>query len=183
MSANAVSETSSVRLIKGDIVDLDTEAIVFYAQADLELGSGFGTAISVRGGPSIKKELEGLGPLETGEVAVTSAGNLNSQFIIHAVGPRFQEEDTENKLRATMMNVFRRAEEKGIKSVALPPMGTGFYGVPLDLCARVMAETTQEYLAGDHSIRELIICVMDSREFEPFRESFSALIQEEETVT
>ena len=49
---------SHVRLIRGDITDLDVQAFVFYAKPDLKLGSGFGTAISVRGGPSIQKELD-----------------------------------------------------------------------------------------------------------------------------
>ena len=46
---------------KGDITDLDIESFVYYATEDLALGSGFGTAISVRGGPSIQKELDEIG--------------------------------------------------------------------------------------------------------------------------
>ena len=174
---------SVLRLVKADITDLEIEAFLFYAQPDLALGSGFGGAIAVRGGPSIQEELKGHGTANTTEAVVSKAGNMKADYIVHAVGPKFQEEDIEGKLRTTILSAFKCAEAKGARRIAFPAMGVGFYGVPLDLCARVMAETTQEYLAGDHSIQELIICVMDSREFEPFRESFSALIQEEETVT
>ena len=45
---------SIVRLIKGDITEVEVDAFVFYAQHDLALGSGFGGAISVRGGPSVQ---------------------------------------------------------------------------------------------------------------------------------
>ena len=65
-----------VRLIKDDITDLDVDAFVFYAQPDLQLGAGFGNAISVRGGPTIQKELENLGPVATGEAVVSEGGNL-----------------------------------------------------------------------------------------------------------
>ena len=166
---------STLRLIRDDITELDVDAFVFYAQPDLALGSGFGGAISVRGGPSIQKELDGRGPIETGQVVVTKAGDLTANFIIHAVGPRFNEQDTEGKLRTTVLNSLKAAEEEGAKRVALPAMGAGFYMVPLDLCARVMVESIKSYLEGDTGISEVIICVMDQREYGPFESQLAAL--------
>jgi len=166
---------SVVRLTKDDITLLEVDAFVFYAQPDLTLGSGFGTAISVRGGPTIQKELEGLGPVATSEVVVSAAGNLNAQYILHAVGPRFQEEDTEGKLRTTVLNVLRIADEKGIKRIALPAMGAGYYGIPSDVCARVMVETIKAYLSRDTGIEELTISVLDTAQYESFEAQLEAL--------
>ena len=101
--ADAVAErvrigSTTVRLIRGDISALeDVDAFVFYAQEDLALGSGFGTAITVRGGPTIQKELEGLAPVQTAGAVVSEAGNLKAKHIVHAVGPRFNEDDMEGK--------------------------------------------------------------------------------------
>ena len=86
-------------------------------------GGGVRPPVAVRGGPSIKKELEKLEPLERGEAIVTSGGNLNANFIVHAVGPKFQEENTEAKLRTTVINSLQCAEQKGLKTLAFPPMG------------------------------------------------------------
>jgi O-acetyl-ADP-ribose deacetylase (regulator of RNase III) len=166
---------SVLRLICGDITDLDVDAFVFYAQPDLDLGSGFGTAISVRGGPDIKKELDQLEPLETGQAVVTGAGKLKATFIVHAVGPRFNEQDTDAKLRTTVLNSLKAAEEKGAKRIALPAMGTGFYAVPLQLCAEVMVEAVKDYLQGETSIEEVLLCVMDKREFTPFETQLASL--------
>jgi O-acetyl-ADP-ribose deacetylase (regulator of RNase III) len=166
---------SLVRLVRGDITELDVDAFVFYARPDLALGSGFGGAISVRGGPEIKKELDPLGPIQTGEVVVTGAGKLKATFIIHAVGPRFNEPDTEAKLRTTVLNSLAAADRKGAKRVALPPMGAGFYAVPLDLCARVMVEAMHDYLEGETSIEEVLLCVMDQRERTPFAAQLASL--------
>jgi O-acetyl-ADP-ribose deacetylase (regulator of RNase III) len=48
-------------------------------------------------------------------------------------------------------------------------MGTGFYGIPLDLSAKVMFETIRGHLnSGQSSVKEIQICLMDSREFPPF---------------
>ncbi len=175
VSAGAQIGRSQVRLIKADITDLEVHAFVFHAQPDLALGSGFGTAISVRGGPTVQKELEGQGPLASGEVIVSGAGNLKAQHIIHAVGPRFQEEDTEGKLRTTVLNSLRRAEEKGIRTIAFPAMGAGYYGVAPDLCAQVMLEVIKDHLEGDTGIEDVIVCVLDTRQYDAFEARLAAL--------
>ncbi len=158
-----------LRVVRGDVTDQEVDAFVYYASHDLALGSGFGTAIAIRGGPSIQESLNKLSPIGTGEAVVTEAGEMKANFIIHAVGPRFQEEDEETKLRNTMLAALKRAEEKGIKTLAFPPMGTGFYGLSLDLSAKVMTETIKAHLNnGQSSLQDVQICLMDSREFPPF---------------
>ncbi len=164
-----------LRLVKADITELEVDAFVFYAQPDLALGSGFGTAISVRGGPTIQTELEALGPLATGEAVVSSAGRLKAQYIVHAVGPRFQEEDTESKLRTTVLNALKRADEKGLERIAFPAMGAGFYGIPSDVCARVMLDVFKTHLSGETPIRELTVCVLDTLQYQAFEAELAAL--------
>jgi O-acetyl-ADP-ribose deacetylase (regulator of RNase III) len=161
--AHAVLEETTVnrgviRLVQGDITELDVDAFVFYARPDLALGSGFGTAIAARGGDAV----------------VTGAGNLRAAWIIHAVGPRFQEDDTEAKLRATVLRALRLAEEKGIARMALPAMGAGYYGIPNDACARVMLETIRTYLAAPTGITEVVVCVLDTPQFASFEARLGA---------
>jgi O-acetyl-ADP-ribose deacetylase (regulator of RNase III) len=158
-----------VRLTRSDITDLDIDAFVFYAQPDLALGSGFGGAIAVRGGPSVQKELEELGPVANGEAVISGAGKLKADFIIHAVGPRFQEEDTEAKLRTTMINSLKRAEEARVERIAFPAMGAGYYGIAPDLCARVMLEVIKSHLEGETGIKEVVICVLDTPQYDAFK--------------
>ena len=160
---------SVIRLIKGDITDLDVDAFVFYAEPDLALGSGFGGAIAVRGGASIQKELEQLAPVALGEAVVSAAGNLKAQYIIHAVGPKFQEEDTEGKLRTTVLNSLRRAEQIGVERLAFPAMGAGYYGIAPALCARVMLDVIRSHLEGATCIREVVICVLDTPQHNAFK--------------
>ncbi|MHC4777227.1 MAG: macro domain-containing protein [Planctomycetota bacterium] len=164
---------TTVRIVKGDITDLEVDAFVFYAVEDLAIGSGFGTAISVRGGPSIEKELKELAPLAVGEAVVTEAGKMKAKNIIHAVGPKFQEEDTEGKLRAVMMSTLKKADEKSLKRIAFPAMGAGFYGVPVGLSARVMLETLKSHLEGETGIEEVVIALFDSRWVGTFQDMLS----------
>ena len=176
MSDSKQINHSIIRLVKGDITDLDIEAFVYYATSDLELGSGFGNSISMRGGPSIKEELEKIDELNIGDAYVSKAGEMKADYIVHAVGPKFQEEDTETKLKTTMMNSLKQAEKKGIIKLAFPPMGAGFYGIPLPLCAEIMMQSIKEYLEGETNLKEIVICLLDTREYTPFREALRSLL-------
>ena len=158
-----------VRLRKGDLTALPVDALVFYARENLELGSGFGNAIQVRGGDAVKKELQRIGSIGMGEAVITSAGNLTARHIIHACGPKFQEPDMESKLSRSILSSLKVANDKGLASVAFPPMGAGFYGVPLEMCARVMLQTIHDFLRSETSLREVIICALDNREFFAFK--------------
>ena len=168
---------STIRLVTGDITDIEIDSFVYYAQSNLKLGSGFGTAITLRGGPSIQEELNKMGELQTTEAVVTAAGNLKAKSIIHAVGPAFQEENIEDKLRTTITNSLEKAEARGITSIAFPPMGAGFYGVPLNISADITLKSITDYLSGDTKIKEVVICLLDNREYKPFQEKLAALQQ------
>jgi O-acetyl-ADP-ribose deacetylase (regulator of RNase III) len=159
----------SLRLVREDITEMEVDAFVFDVTEDLKLGSGFGAAIQQRGGIVIQKELDEIGSCPTGEAVVTEAGILKADWIIHANGPKFREEDEEGKLRMTVQSALARAEEKGVKRLAFSPMGTGLYQVPLDLCSRVMVETITEHLANGSTLQEVLIAAPDNREFDPFK--------------
>ena len=164
--------TSVIHLEKSDLTMLDIEAIVFYAQHNLQLGSGFGNAIAVRGGSSIQEELKKYETLSTSEAVISSAGNLNSKYIIHAVGPRFREANIEAKLIKTVQNALRIAEENNIQEIGFPPMGTGFYGIPLELSARIMFEVITNHLSGKTNLKKVVIGLVDQREYKAFQEVF-----------
>ncbi len=173
MPQSAVEEIqinqTAVRLTRDDPTDIEVDAFVYYAVEDLTVGSGFGTAISVRGGPSIAKALEQLAPVAVGEAVVTAAGNMKAQHIIHAVGPKFQEENTEGKLQSTVENTLKRAEEKGVQRIAFPAMGAGYYGIAPDVSARVMLQVIKAHLEGSTGIKALIICVLDTPQYDAFQ--------------
>ena len=163
---------TTIRLRQGDLTNLEVDAWVFYAREDLETGSGYGTAIQSRGGLSIKKELEQIGSIGMGEAVITAAGKMEAKHIIHACGPKFQEEDIEGKLRRCMESALKVAEDNKIKTLAFPPLGAGFYGVPLELCANVMMETIQAHLENGSELEQVIICAIDFREYLPFKDKF-----------
>lgn len=161
--------SATVRLVRGDITELEVDAFVFDITENAKLGSGFGGAIQQRGGVAIQKELDAIGAVPTGEAVVTQAGLLKADWIIHTNGPKFREPDEEGKLRRSLEAVLARAAEKGVKRLAIPPIGTGLYQVPIDLCARVTVEIVDHHLQNGSGLEEVLLVARDGREWEPFR--------------
>ena len=56
-------------------------------------------------------------------------------------------------------------------------MGAGFYGVPLDTSAQITLTTVADYLSGDTKIEEVVVSLLDSREYKPFQEKLATLVQ------
>ncbi len=168
-------KNTTVRLVQGDVTDMEVEAFVFYAAEDLKLGTGYGNAIAMRAGPTVQKALDEVGGAKTTDVVVTEAGEMKASHILHAVGPKFMEQDMEKLLKQTIANLFKVAEEKGFKQVAMPPLGAGFYGLPLDQCTALMVQAVKEYASGDAKVGEVILCALDNREYKPFETCFNGL--------
>jgi O-acetyl-ADP-ribose deacetylase (regulator of RNase III) len=159
-----------IRLIRGDVTDLEVEAFAFDITSDCQLGSGYGGAIAQRGGKSVQEELNSIGTLPMGEAVVTAAGQMKAKYIIHTNGPKYRETDTAEKLEKATKSVLRRADEEGITELALPPIGTGLYQVPLALCATVMVDTVAEHLKnGKTSLEVVSFVALDSREYKPLQ--------------
>jgi O-acetyl-ADP-ribose deacetylase (regulator of RNase III) len=156
-----------IRLVGCDITDMEVDAFVYDLTADCKLSSGYGGAIAARGGKAVQDQLNAIGTLPTGEAVVTTGGNMKARFIIHVNGPKFQEPDTRGKLTKAVESALRRADEKGLAKVAFPPIGTGLYQVPLDLCASVLLDTVERHLKGPTSLEEVLFVAVDSREYKP----------------
>ena len=95
-----------------------------------------------------------------GQVAVTSAGKLPFQKVIHTVGPKWGEKAAKEKsmgrtpreekmLSYATMTALNAA--KGYKSVAIPAIITGIFEFPLQLCAQIMVESMLEFFQGNPS--------------------------------
>jgi O-acetyl-ADP-ribose deacetylase (regulator of RNase III) len=100
---------------------------------------------------------------------------MKAKHIIHANGPRFQEENIEEKLKTTIIKVLKAAESNGIESIAFPPMGSGFYGVPIDISASITIDTISAYLKDGSDISDVVICGNDSREYKSLEAKLKTL--------
>lgn len=158
-----------IKLIQGDLTELDVDAIVNAANAQLVLGGGVAGAIRTKGGPSIQEECNRIGGTTVGGAVITGAGNLKAGYVIHAVGPRQGEGDEDEKLRQATLNSLKRAGEKNLRSIAFPAISTGIFGFPKDRCARIMIDTVSDFLAKEETaVEEVIFCLWSKEDLEIF---------------
>ncbi|MFH1531684.1 MAG: macro domain-containing protein [Pseudomonadota bacterium] len=158
-----------ISLVKGDITDMEVDAFVFDITSDCKLGSGYGSAITMRGGKVVQDELNAVGTLPTGGAVMTTAGDGKADKIIHVNGPKYHEGDTRAILAQVTKKALELADKEGIKRLAFPPIGTGMYQVPLDLCADVMVDTVEKHLRNASSLEEVVFVAFDLREFGPLQ--------------
>jgi O-acetyl-ADP-ribose deacetylase (regulator of RNase III) len=131
--------TGRIVITVGDLTDQDVDAIVNAANNDLVLGGGVAGAIRRRGGPSIQDECTAHGPVRIGEAAITGGGHLKAHHVIHAASMELGGRTTATSLHASMTATFEIARRSSFETVAVPAVGTGIAGFPLDECARIMA--------------------------------------------
>jgi O-acetyl-ADP-ribose deacetylase (regulator of RNase III) len=146
-------------LIEGDITEMDTDAIVNAANAQLILGAGVAGTIRAKGGPQIQAACDRIGGTFVGGAVITPAGQLKARHVIHAVGPRMGEGNEDEKLRNATLNSLKIADENDLKSIAFPAISTGIFGFPLDRCAQIMLRVAIAYLKGKAQLQHIVFCL------------------------
>jgi O-acetyl-ADP-ribose deacetylase (regulator of RNase III) len=162
-------------IIAGDLVDQQVDAIVNAANNDLVLGAGVAGAIRRRGGPTIQQECDAHGPVRVGQAAVTNAGNLPAHHVIHAASMALGERTTAQSLTSSMEDAFRLAREHGVRSIAIPAVGTGIAGFPMHECARVMAACLHDALMKGWAPDEVRFVLFGDDSKTAFEASFRAV--------
>lgn len=160
--------TAVLELLDGDITELDTDAIVNAANAQLVLGGGVAGAIRKKGGPQIQAECDKIGGTFVGGAVITTGGKLRARHVIHAVGPRMGEGDEDRKLRNATLNSLKVADENRLKSIAFPAISAGIFGFPIERCAAIMLETTIEYLKGRTGLQRVVFCLFGRDSYQVF---------------
>ena len=140
---------------QGDLTEQDVDAIVNAANNDLILGGGVAGAIARRGGPTIQAECRAIGSIEVGGAAITGGGQLTARFVIHAASMHLGGRTSAESLRRSTRRSLEIASERGLRSIALPAVGTGIAHFPLDECARIMLEEVVHHGSQPSSLTEV----------------------------
>jgi O-acetyl-ADP-ribose deacetylase (regulator of RNase III) len=150
-----------IRLMRGDISALNRHvgAIVSAADQSLRPDGGVSRAIHEAGGREIAVECLWIGQAETTKAVATTAGKLDADAVIHAVGPVWQggHRDEDKLLSATYRSCLEVASQRGLTSIAFPSLSTGVMGYPIDRVCMVAIGTAAAYLKRGGSIEEIVL--------------------------
>jgi O-acetyl-ADP-ribose deacetylase (regulator of RNase III) len=180
-------EKTRVRLVRGDITNMETDAIVNAANSSLMGGGGVDGAIHRRGGPTILEECKKIRATEwpqglpTGKAVITSGGNLKAKYVIHTVGPvwRGGNQGEPELVAQAYQNSLKLASEKGLKTVAFPSISTGAYGYPIKQAARVAIGAVKTFLEKEDMLDEVVFVLFSERAFRAYLDEAKSVLKTE----
>lgn len=132
---------SEILLVFGDITSAKTEVLVSSDDYMLSMGGGVSAAIRRAGGLRVSTDATKMVPARTGEVIVSTAGDLPAKYVLHAItlGPERGELPAGAVVRQTTQRVMSLLPVLGCRSVAFPAIGAGVAGIPYETVASEMA--------------------------------------------
>ncbi|MFQ6122012.1 MAG: O-acetyl-ADP-ribose deacetylase [Dehalococcoidales bacterium] len=178
---------AKLSIIKGDITQQATDAIVNAANPSLMGGGGVDGAIHRAGGPAILEECKQIvfrqGRLPTGKAVITTAGNLKTKYVIHTVGPVWHggSKGEAELLESAYQESLRLAAENQLASISFPSISTGAYGYPVDKASRVALRTAISFLRESAtSIKEVVFVLFDSGTFDAYSSALQEILGKED---
>jgi len=176
---------SVLKLIKGDITEQDTEAIVNAANSSLMGGGGVDGAIHSKGGPSILEECKKIRQtlykdgLPAGEAVITTGGNLKAKYVIHTVGPICDKDFSDEKkniLRNAYLNSLKLAEKYNIKSISFPSISTGAYRCDIKEASKIALQAVIDFLEREENkIKEVRFILWTDNDYNIYKENLEKI--------
>lgn len=163
-------------LKRGDITKVQADAIVNAANSSLMGGGGVDGAIHRAGGPAILEECRKIiarqGSCKTGEAVITNAGRLPARYVIHTVGPVWNngKKQEAEKLASCYLNSLALAEEHSLESIAFPNISTGIYGYPKKDAASVAIQTVSDWLITERFVSKIHFVCFDEENYLLYKE-------------
>ena len=160
------------QIIRNDITNVASDAIVNTANPDPVIGAGTDSAIyRAAGEEQLLAERKKIGPIHAGEAAVTPAFALPAKYIIHTVGPIW--EGGSHGEFETLASCYRKslllARQLGCGSIAFPLISTGVYGFPKDKALTIALDTIRAFLEGtddEENEMDVSLVVFDKASFD-----------------
>jgi O-acetyl-ADP-ribose deacetylase (regulator of RNase III) len=172
-----------LQLVQGDLTQEAVDAIVNAANAQLQHGGGVAAAIARKGGPQIQAESDAWvrehGPVSHAQPAYTTAGQLPSRYVIHAVGPVWGEGQEDEKLSAAVIGSLRLAAHLDLRSIAFPAISTGIFGFPKDRAARIILQTVLDYFSENPQsiLQQVRLTLYDQPTIEVFLKTWESIFK------
>lgn len=152
-----------ITVARGDITNLDVDAIVNAANTSLLGGGGVDGAIHRAAGPELLAACRLLHGCQTGSAKITPGFRLPARFVIHAVGPVWHggSHGEDGLLASCYETALELAEQNAVTSIAFPAISCGVYRFPVDRAAHVAVAAVRRVMPRCPSIKTVLLVAFD----------------------
>jgi O-acetyl-ADP-ribose deacetylase len=168
----------NIEILRGDITTLKVDAIVNAANNSLMGGGGVDGAIHRAAGPQLKAYCFRLKGCETGQAKISPGFNLPAGFVIHAVGPVWNNgtENEEKLLEMCYYNSLQLALNNNIETIAFPCISTGAYRFPFEKAAEIALKTISTFLKENKKPAKVFLVVFSENDFQEYQRIYKKMI-------
>ena len=171
---------SEIVLLKGDITERDTDAIINTSNNRLILGSGLAGAIKAKGGNQIVDECARHGSIDIGETVLTSGGNLKTGAVIHVALTEYDGQITNENIEKSLRNCLKLANKQRFKSIAIPDMSVGISRFPPEVCAETVCMVLKEYISRkSRNLQRIEIVLWDIDTLRIYKQKYAEIFEQE----
>ncbi len=165
---------SRIQLWNGNICELEVDAIVNPANPSLWMSTGVGQALRAAGGDEVELAAVRQVPVSVGDAIVTPAGRLAARLVIHAVSLDRDRRTSAAAIETAVRSAFARAREQDVTSLAMPALGTGVGGFPMDEAARIAVGTVRDELRRSPAIQSVTFALRGVAAYAAFERALAA---------
>ncbi|XP_068815271.1 core histone macro-H2A.1 isoform X1 [Struthio camelus] len=159
---------SKLQVVQADIATIDSDAVVHPTNSDFYTGGEVGSTLEKKGGKEFVEAVIELrkknGPLDIAGAVVSAGHGLPAKFVIHCNSPGWGSDKCEELLEKTVKNCLALADEKKLKSIAFPSIGSGRNGFPKQTAAQLILKAISSYFVStmSSSIKTVYFVLFDS---------------------
>jgi O-acetyl-ADP-ribose deacetylase (regulator of RNase III) len=157
-----------IRVVLSDDFPWEAEAVLRSVSSDLAADTAFSRDMELKAGPDVSQRLQAMGELPIGAAVITPGGDHPARFLIHAVLQSSEEPVRAVGVSSALQNGLRRAQEWGLESLALPPLGTGAGNLEAEESASVMIPLITSHLQDSECPKEITIVAATDYEVDVF---------------
>ncbi len=173
------SVNTRITVVEGDITQQRVDAIVNPTDLRFSGGGGVDGDIHSAAGSELRKACSELKQgWAIGEAHITKGYNLYARWVIHTVGPIWEDGNYQEgqKLAQCYSNCLALAEQYFITTIAFPAISTGAFRFPIEQATKIAVTEVKFFLERNASVKKVVFVCRGKIAYDCYLKSVNEIV-------